>query len=383
MENNFHNPLQGSDDKESSEYADKKEVVEHERHEQQKTNRAVIAGLAVALIAAAFLCILFFVILKEEKENDPNYILWCIGNCNQDVVTVTQPGAILIGGGADPDEAFAWQIRNTNGGDYLILSAADYGDEYNNYIYNMSIALGVPVNSVTTIQFYNEKASYDTNVLNTIRNSEGIFFEGGDQSRYMNWWVGTEVQTILESKVATVTLGGTSAGLAILGNWVYSAQYDSIYSYGALQNPYDYRITIEGALLHIPYLDTVITDTHFFERNRMGRMLTFLARILQDSSSADVSVARALGVDEPCGLILNVTNGDVKAVGSGNAYLCTSSQDPTLCAANTPLTFRDVACVRISCDTKETFSFSSWTGQGVSYVNDIEAGVFVNNAYGF
>ncbi len=68
-------------------------------------------------------------------------------------------------------------------------------------------------------------ASAETEVLNIIRSAaEAIFLAGGDQSDYLNYWVGTEVQTILQSKLSSVTVGGTSAGCMVLGNWVYSAE---------------------------------------------------------------------------------------------------------------------------------------------------------------
>ncbi len=60
----------------------------------------------------------------------------------------------------------------------MILSAADYGDEYNDYVYQLSKDIGMPLNSVRTIQFFNKQASYEPEVLNIIQNSEGIFFEG-------------------------------------------------------------------------------------------------------------------------------------------------------------------------------------------------------------
>lgn len=78
----------------------------------------------------------------------------------------------------DPDEAFEWHIRNANRGDFLILSAADYDDEYNDYVYQMAIDMNMPLNSVRTIEFLNRLPSYDEEVLSYIRNAEGIFFEG-------------------------------------------------------------------------------------------------------------------------------------------------------------------------------------------------------------
>jgi cyanophycinase len=109
------------------------------------------------------------------------------------------------------------------------------------------------------------------------------FFVGGDQNEYMTYWVGTQVQTIIQSKLANVTVGGTSAGLAVLGNWVYTAEDGSVYSDEALavrechtpiipsplpshhlaQDPYNKYMDIAPAFLRIPFLETVITDTHF------------------------------------------------------------------------------------------------------------------------
>lgn len=80
----------------------------------------------------------------------------------------------------------------------------------------------------------------------------------------MNYWVGTDVQKIMQSKVPNVTIGGTSAGLAVLGNWVYTAEEGSVYSDEALANPYDRHMEkLVPALLTIPYMNTIVTDTHF------------------------------------------------------------------------------------------------------------------------
>lgn len=136
-------------------------------------------------------------------------------------------------------------------------------DAYNQWILDLSVQSGKPLNSVRTILMNDAKASSDETVLNTIRNAEAIFLAGGDQSEYLNYWSGTEVQSIIQSKLTNVTVGGTSAGCAVLGNWVYSGEKGSTVSADALQNPYDRLITIEPAFLKIPFLQTIITDTHF------------------------------------------------------------------------------------------------------------------------
>ena len=72
----------------------------------------------------------------------------------------------------------------------------------------------------------------------------------------------------------------------------------------------------------------------------MGRMLTFMARILKDVANPPVTVFRGVGVDEHTALLLDVTTGDVKTVGVNTAYVCTSDHQPNVCAKNTKLTFK-------------------------------------------
>jgi cyanophycinase len=61
------------------------------------------------------------------------------------------------------------------------------------------------------------------------------YISGGDQSLYVEYWANTEVQTIIQSKLVNVTVGGTSAGLAVLGNWIYTGEDGSATSEDALK----------------------------------------------------------------------------------------------------------------------------------------------------
>ncbi len=143
-------------------------------------------------------------------------------------------------------------------------------DAYNQYIMDLSIGAGTKLNSVTTILFNSKDGSTEEEVLKTLRNAEAIFMAGGDQSEYLSYWSGTEVQSIMQNKLLNnVTVGGTSAGCMVLGNWVYSASEGSITSEEALANPFDKYLTIAPAFLKIPYLESFITDTHFGRCNRV------------------------------------------------------------------------------------------------------------------
>lgn len=53
-----------------------------------------------------------------------------------------------------------------------------------------------------------------------------------------------------------------------------------------MQNPYDYRITIRKDLIRHNLLKNTITDTHYKNRDRLGRHVTFMARILENRTQA-------------------------------------------------------------------------------------------------
>lgn len=118
-------------------------------------------------------------------------------------------------------------------------------------------------------------------------------------------------------------------------------------------------------------------------RDRMGRSLTFNARIMKDVETQQPEVARALGVDEHTALLLNIGNGDVQTVGVGTAYVCESRATPAVCEAKTPLTYKNLQCTRLDAKSRDTFSFATWKGTNtVAYTSNIVNGNFTNLPYG-
>lgn len=60
--------------------------------------------------------------------------------------------------------------------------------------------------------------------------------------------------------------------MMVLGQFIYTAQSGSATSDEALKNPYQQDITLGTAFLQTsPFLKGVIGDTHFYQRDRMGR----------------------------------------------------------------------------------------------------------------
>jgi cyanophycinase-like exopeptidase len=147
-----------------------------------------------------------------------------------------------------------------------VLRASGQND-YNQWIYDLAKSIGYELNSVKTILFKDRDAAAAKPVLDIIRQAEAYFFCGGDQGVYVNYWANTAVQSIVQSKLSNVTVGGTSAGLAIQGQWVYTAVWDSAVSAEAMADPFytdmDY---IVPSFLEIPFLRSFITDTHFSKK---------------------------------------------------------------------------------------------------------------------
>ena len=207
-----------------------------------------------------------------------------------DTTVIADYGVCLMGGSTEDDRAMIWFLEKANGGDILIIRASG-SDGYNDYFYT---ELGVEVNSVETIVFNNATASSDTYVLQKIANAEAIWMAGGDQSDYINYWKDTEVETLLNAHINTKkgVIGGTSAGMAVLGSSYFSAENGTVYSSEALEDPYNTYMTFgHNDFLEVPLLENTITDTHFSERDREGRLITFMARMNNELGTPSFGIA--------------------------------------------------------------------------------------------
>ena len=290
---------------------------------------------------------------------------WRIGNPN-DVPAQTQRGYALMGGGSDQDAAFKFLCDRSGGGDFLILTASG-DDDYNPYIQKLCRQ-----NSVTTVRVADLPSASDPRVVEAIDHAEAVFITGGDQSDYVKFWKPSPMRAALQRAIDRgVPLGGTSAGLAILGEFGFAALNDTAYSKPALSNPYDERITIDHDFLKVPYMKSVITDTHFKKRDRLGRTLVFMARILQDAMASDV---HSMAVDERSAVLVDEQgNGTVVGTGTG-AYFYHPTQPPSVCKPGQPLTFENIDVVHVSKDG--TFNVAAWTStQGTKYRLDVRSGV--------
>jgi beta-aspartyl-peptidase (threonine type) len=239
------------------------------------------------------------------RDKTPAYQYFSIGDTAAKTPGKTSPGLLLMGGGREIDEAFEWFAAQAGHGHIVILRASG-DDELQDWIYR---DVG-GVASVQTLIFHARSPASDPRVLAIVKHADGIFIAGGDQANYVRFWKGTPLGALINAHVrAGKPLGGTSAGLAILGEWGYGAMDGgSITSPEALRDPAGSAVTLVGHFVSLKRLHGVITDTHFVQRERLGRLLAFVARTAKDHHTAAVT---GLGVDQDSALLVDA-DGDAR-----------------------------------------------------------------------
>jgi len=276
-----------------------------------------------------------------------SYDYWLTGNPADAKPAQTRAGLFLSGGGGDVTAAWKWFVACAGGGDIVILRASG-SDGYNDYVFTK---IG-GVDSVESIKFNDASAASDPRVLEIIAQADGLFMAGGDQARYVNYWKGTPVGAALNAHLrAGKPLGGTSAGLAVLGQYYFSALEDSVTSATALTNPYDKKVTVGRDFIAAPALVGVITDSHFMARQRLGRLVAFLARISADEKPQP-SRLLGLGIDEATALCIEPEfTAKVFTEKNGLAWLVVPKNFPEVIAPGKPLVARGIEVIGLGPDS--------------------------------
>ena len=303
-----------------------------------------------------------------------NYTSYFTGNA-ADAATFPQGGVVLMGGATEEDEAIKWFLNRADGGDVMVLRASG-SDGYNDYFYNQ---LGVSVNSVETIVFNDATAANEAYIQQKIAQAEAIWFAGGDQWDYVSYWQGSPIETAINQAISQgAVVGGTSAGMAILGGVRFTAENGTVTSATALSNPYDANVTLDNSsfISSGSFLSNTITDTHYDNPDRKGRHITFLAKMLTDTGVPISGIA----CDEYTAVCIDET-GLARVYGQSptyddNAYFLQSNcelSDPTPeeCSSGNPLTWNHngaavkVYAVKGTLSGTNTFDLSDWsTGSG-------------------
>jgi cyanophycinase len=256
------------------------------------------------------------------------------------------PMLLLAGGGGDVTsglQAAIDRIRGEGTIDVVVLRASG-AEGYNPYFMEMK-----GVDSVETLVITDRESAARADVVEAVRNAELIYFAGGDQCNYIRWIKGTPVERAVERVYRRGgAVGGTSAGLAIMGQYAYDAcPSQSARSAEVLLDPFHVDVSVSTGFFEWPALRGVITDTHFQQRDRLGRMLVFMAR-----SGARIG----LGVSEGT-IALVGRDGRGVVHGKGPVHIVVADAKPEVMK---PLTFRGLRIVRL--EAGETFDLRDVRG---------------------
>jgi cyanophycinase-like exopeptidase len=325
--------------------------------------------------AASVLISILLLLVARAALAAPGYQYFVVGN-PADVVTETSGLMVLQGGGTDVDANFIAMGERAGGGDFVVVRASGT-DAYNQYIYDLCAC-----DSVATLIFKNRNASFNPFVIDTIRNAEALFIAGGDQSDYVNLWKNTPVEDAINYVAAKpAPVGGTSAGMAIMGEFVYSAMSNSsLTSAEGLSDPFHRDLTLDRDFLALPKLEGKITDQHLQERDRMGRTVAFLARLVRDGWTAE---AFAVAADRETALHVDPSDGSAEVFTTPDhptpfVYFLRTPGPPEVCEPGVPLTYRNISVYRVGPGGK--FDLDRWRGSGgISYTLSAVNGVLTSS----
>src|SRR5256886_3393870 len=320
-----------------------------------------------------FLLLLFVFSVVLPAVAAKQYSYFRVGYSN-DVFASTTPGTVLMGGGTDVATDFQWICQPSGIGDFLVIRATGTA-AYNPYIQQLC----PNENTVATLIIPNRTAASDPFVISTIQSAEALWIAGGDQSNYINYWNGTPVQDALNGLIARgVPIGGTSAGMNVLSQFIYSAlASQGVTSSQALADPFSRYITLDRDFVALSILQGVIGDPHFVTRDRMGRDLAFMCRIYLNGWS---NAPRDIAIDEKTALLIDAA-GNGTVVGSSTVYFMQAPRAPQACQPNTPLTYDNISVYRIN--STGALNLSHWSGKGgVAYTVSANAGVLSSTQSG-
>ncbi|MDX1939470.1 MAG: cyanophycinase [Saprospiraceae bacterium] len=323
--------------------------------------------------------LLFALLVQSCLFFDPAYTSYILGD-ESDAKASPTGGVCLMGGAGEDDEAMRWFLRRAKGGDVLVLRASG-ADGYNKYMFE---TLGVEVNSVQSIVFHDKRASYDPYVQQQVANAEAIWLAGGNQWNYVRFWRNTPIDSIINANIKDkkIAIGGLSAGMAIMGSIYFSAELSSIQSPEALQDPLSDTLSIDNqSFLNIPFLQNVITDTHYAQRNRQGRHVAFLAKAYQKFGIP----AKGIACDEGVAVCIDI-NGKAYVYGAypeqdHSAYFIQTNCElpdasPEICTLKKPLHWSrndsalKVYQIKAAPNGKHYFDLNDWkTGNGGDWKN--------------
>lgn len=158
----------------------------------------------------------------------------------------------------------------------------------------------------------------DPAIIARIDSCGGLWFTGGDQSRIVTVFRPDGKDTPAMLAVRRVlersgVVGGTSAGAAMMSDPMITGGRSRSGRSSDPENEDDRRVRTGPGL---GLFAAGLTDQHFIERGRMGRLIDALH---------DTGISRGFGVSENCAMIVDLRRGEFEAIGNHGVCVLTVS----------------------------------------------------------
>ncbi len=220
-------------------------------------------------------------------------------------------GKLFIIGGGDRSRALMQTLIGTAGmkpQDYAVVlpMSSEYPDT--SFFYFKEDYDPVCKNAIVCFNFTKQNVNKKT-WLDSLQHARLIFITGGDQLRFMNIVFNTPIyQAIHKAYQNGATIGGTSAGAAVISKYMITGNQLADTSYSATFSVvHDNNIEIKEGL---GLLSSAIIDQHFIVRSRYNRLLSAIAKYPS---------LPCIGIDEATAII--VQGNKVKVTGQSQVIV--------------------------------------------------------------
>jgi len=259
---------------------------------------------------------------------------------------------VLMGGGPEEDVAARLFVDASVAGDIVVLRTSGSLTSYPQYF--IGFLASVTPATVITIRTSDPEAGADPAVLCRVARAEAVWLAGGNQWNYLGRWPAALHEALAEVAERGAAMGGTSAGAVSLGEGAFDAQFGTVTSREALDDPLRREVSLTRPAFAQPELDGVLVDSHFTERGREGRLLVFLARFLADGGESPVV---GVGLDEGVAITIEAGAYEVTSRESGAAWMYEVA-GPASLAPGVPLSLDGIRRVRLPAGSIGPWPFS-------------------------
>lgn len=242
--------------------------------------------------------------------------------CLIPLLCLSQGKIMLVGGGSESeggwsDAPYKWTIDQSANKRIAVISYQEETGFIPNYFMNLGAS------EATNLKIDSRAKADLQETYDALMSFDVFFFKGGDQSYYYNYFKGTKTELAIRDKFAAGgVISGTSAGMAILSEVIFTAENNSVYPDEVLENYRDSDITLKNDFLDI--FPGYIVDSHFTERGRGARLMGFMANWYNRTKENKIGI----GVDDRTAFCINEDKkGAIFGTGSVSFYSTSAFPD--------------------------------------------------------